>query len=484
MADAGPMKIRLEQASSHVAALPSWKAIAPVALAWSVGLLVTIPLLWTPSLGFAYRNPSLHLVLNTADACVALLAAYLVYGRFVRERRREDALLAQGFVLLAIAGLGAAALEAVAGREGENLSLWLPLALRTVAALMIVGAALSGRWSPRPLPRRVVLLVPLIIVGIVGVTVWEVRGFLPLGLDEAYIPGSSAHPMFASHPLVWIAQLFAALCFFVASVGFARRAGRVDDEMLRWLGPACVIAGFARVHYALFPSLYSDWIYTGDLLRTAFYVLLLIGSTREIRQYWAAQTRFAVEDDRRRLARELHDGVIQELSYIRSESTGLPAHITAAQLITRACDTALDEARAAVHALGRVTPEQLSFTLHRAAAEVAERYGAQLEVDLDDRVSADSDQRHALMRITREAVGNAVRHGKARNVRVALRQGEGANDRTLTIEDDGTGFDVSSTLAHSSGYGLTSMRERARSLPGRLDVEAEPGAGSVVRVTW
>lgn len=482
MADAGPMKIRPKQAPFHSAALRQWEALAPVAIAWSIGILVTLPLLWTPFLDFGYRNPSLHLVLNTADACVALLAAYLVYGRFVRGRRREDALLAQGFVLLAIAGLGAAASEAVASRASESLSLWIPLALRTVAALMIVGAALSGRRSSRRLPRRVVLLVPLVVVSVFGLTLWETRELLPNGLDEAYVPGSSTQPMFASHPLVWSAQILAASCFFMASIAFARKAGRADDELLRWLGPACVLAGFARIHYALYPSLYSDWIYTGDVLRTGFYVLLLIGSTREIRQYWAAQARFAVADDRRRLARELHDGVIQELTYIRSESKSLPSHIRAAQLITRACDTALDEARAAVHALGRVTPEQLSLTVHRAAAEVAERYGAQLEVDLDDGVSADPDQQHALMRITREAVGNAVRHGKARNVRVALHQDD--RDRVLTIEDDGNGFDVPSTLASNSGYGLTSMRERTRSLPGRFDVEAEPGVGSVVRVTW
>ena len=74
----------------------------------------------------------------------------------------------------------------------------------------------------------------------------------------------------------------------------------------------------------LFPSLYTDWLYTGDFLRTGAYLLLLIGAVSEIQHYWHVQAELAVLDDRRRLARELHDGVIQELAYIKSEGRALP----------------------------------------------------------------------------------------------------------------------------------------------------------------
>jgi signal transduction histidine kinase len=135
-----------------------------------------------------------------------------------------------------------------------------------------------------------------------------------------------------------------------------------------------------------------------------------------------------------------------------------------------------------VHALGRPEDEPLGFVLHRTARELADRFKVNLEIDVDDSITADSDQRHALMRITREAVSNAVRHGDAHRVQVRLlREGE---QRQLAISDDGKGFDVDRAFAHGSGYGLISMRDRARSLPGSFSLDAECGRGSLVTVKW
>jgi signal transduction histidine kinase len=269
---------------------------------------------------------------------------------------------------------------------------------------------------------------------------------------------------------------------FVASIAFALQSSRREDELLRWLGPAFALAAFARVNYLLFPSLYTDWLYTGDLLRTGAYLLMLVGASRELRQYWDAQSRAAVLEDRRRVARELHDGLIQELAYIRSESYALPADLPAGDRIIAACDRGLDEARAAVQALGRPSDEPLGFVLHRAARELANRYQVDLDVEVDNTIDVQPEQQHALMRITREAVSNAVRHGKAERVQVQLtRRGE---LRQLVIQDNGKGFDVKRAVADNSGYGLLSMRDRAQALPGTFDVDAKQGSGSLVTVTW
>jgi signal transduction histidine kinase len=156
--------------------------------------------------------------------------------------------------------------------------------------------------------------------------------------------------------------------------------------------------------------------------------------------------------------------------------------VIAGERITTACDRALDEARTAVQALGRPGDEPLGLVLQRAAEELARRYQVDLDVDLDDAVDARPHQRHALVRIVREAVSNAVRHGRARRICVQL-SSDLAGSR-LAVRDDGTGFDVAAVTAGSGGYGLTSMRERARALPGSFEVRAEPGTGSVVTVRW
>ena len=448
---------------------------------WSAGLVTTALVAWSPYLLFGYHSPSLHLVLDSVDACVALLLTYLLYGRFVRTRALRDLLLAEGLLLLALAGLG---LTVLVGRLDSPLpstfGVWSALTVRVCGAALIGAASLMGsrpvgpRWS-----RRLVGL-PLALLVVALSVLWVLRADLAIAVSETP-PASALRPVITGHPLLLVGQGFTAVCFFVASVGFTRRAGQRADELLRWLGPACALAGFARVNYCLFPSLYGGWVYTGDLLRTVAYLVLLVGAGREVGQYWSASARVAVLEDRRRLARELHDGVLQELGYIRAEASSMPGSAVPRRHIVDACDRALDEARAAVEALGHGPEEPLSSLLHRAARDVAERQGGHVVVDLDDSVDAEQLQRHALARITREAVSNAIRHGAAKRIQVTLERDPAG--RRLVVCDDGRGFNVG-TASKGTGYGMTSMRERALGLPGSLEIDSCPGRGTIVVVMW
>ncbi|GAB2766242.1 hypothetical protein GCM10027039_29040 [Terrabacter koreensis] len=458
--------------------------LVPTAVGWGIGFAVTAAILGTPYLLFAYHNPDLHLILDSLDTAIALLVAYLLVGRYKRTERLQDLLLADGLLLLAVAGIGMTLVLDLVGLADGRADIWLPVVLRVVGAAFVLSASMAGRRRAVGGTARVLKALPwaFILVGL-GV-VWAVHDSLPVALSQTP-PASAQRPVIAGHLGLLVAHALTAACFAAASVFFtvpSRSLADGRDELLRWLGPTCALAAFARLNYVLFPSLYSDWLYTGDLLRTASYAVLLVGATREISKYWNAQARAAVLEDRRRLARELHDGVIQELAYIRSETHTAVAVPDDRERMVAACDRALDEARAAVDALGRSSDEPLGFALHRAARQVAERYDADLEVELDDSVHADDDQRHALIRITREAVSNAIRHGRSGRVRLRLERNE--QTRRLLVEDEGRGFDPGAVRSHTTGYGLTSMQERAGALRGSVSIDSAPGRGTTVAVTW
>jgi signal transduction histidine kinase len=90
----------------------------------------------------------------------------------------------------------------------------------------------------------------------------------------------------------------------------------------------------------------------------------------------------------------------------------------------------------------------------------------------------------ALYRIVQEAITNALRHSRARRIRVAVERCNGAV--VATVSDDGIGFDVAAVLEHEEedqGLGLFGMKERADYVGGRVEVASRPGTGTTVRAT-
>jgi len=440
-------------------------------------------ILWAPFDVISYHNPSLHPAMDSVQACVALAAAGVIHGRFVRRRLLQDLFFAQGLVLIAAAKLSMAyvAEQPVAALPAESLDIWFGVSLRVVGILVIVAAALlTGRVATRTVPWYAVIAFPVAVIVAVASVLWLVRSQLPFAL--AGVLGAAAAQPLDAHPLLIAAHAVGAAGLAFASIAFAVQSRRHGNELTRWLAPSCALGAFAQVNYALVPTVFTDWFHVGNILGVGSSLLLLLGAIGEFRRASNSHIEVALRNDRLRLAREIHDGVIQELSYIRLESQSIAGDPECRRHIVGACDRALDEARSAVQSLGCASDELLSSNLHRALAELAERYHFQLVVDLDDSIAVDSEQQHALTRISREAVSNAIHHGMATRVQVRLSQSAGR--RELTIEDDGTGFDVPSASAAGLGYGLVSMRERARALPGSLDIASEAGAGSQVTVQW
>jgi signal transduction histidine kinase len=266
----------------------------------------------------------------------------------------------------------------------------------------------------------------------------------------------------------------------LAALGFARRARPDDDELVLWMVPGAVCIAFAHVGYLLFPPAPASWVHIGDIFRALFCLVVLVGVVRWIRGYWRDLAATAVAEERRRIARELHDGLAQELALIRRRTPWLARQREAAEAreIIAATERALDESRRAIHGLRRSRDEPLERVLAREAQQLTAGTRAQVSLDLARGVELQPDVQENLVRIAREAVANAARHGGAATIRVELVQ---ASPLRMRVVDDGVGFDAARGSV-GGGYGLPSMRERAAAIGADLTLRSLPGRGTEVLV--
>jgi signal transduction histidine kinase len=199
---------------------------------------------------------------------------------------------------------------------------------------------------------------------------------------------------------------------------------------------------------------------------------------------WAAHQKLeqqATAEERRRIARELHDGLAHELAFIASKtrrSDNFQESLDVRQLAD-AADRALDEARRAITVLSAAQPQSLSCAVAQTAEDLGERLELAVHLDLAQDIDIAGDVTENLLRILREAMTNAAQHGASRQVHVRLERADGLR---LVVEDDGCGFDpLDASL--SNGFGLMSMRERAESIGGLLNLDSDPARGTRVEVT-
>lgn len=460
-------------------------ALRPVNLtfvtAFTAGAL-TLLISVLPWIEFAYRSPSAHVALETTAALTGLVAAYLIAGRYRETGTTSDLVLAAALAILAGTNLFFGALpDAFPTSRPESFFTWARVAGSLVGAAAFAAAAFS---PTRPLrrPRRAAVVAAAAVLALLAaiaifVAVYAER--LPIGLDPGSTPQAATWADPIGHPAILAAQLSAGLLFALAAVGFTRRVA-TGNGLMRIFAAAATLGAFARLNYFLYPSLYSEWIYTGDVFRLCFYLMLLVGVARELSRYQHTLADAALLEERRRLARDLHDGLAQELAFILGQTRALLRRMPERQLelVCTAAERALAESREAITALTTTSDEPLEDVVAETAREVTERTGAALDLDLAPGIVASVEKRQALVRVAREAVTNAVRHGGASRVTVRL-----ANDDRLSLRivDNGRGFDPSAAV-RSGGFGLTSMRERAQALGGRFQIRSQEGKGTEVEV--
>ena len=192
----------------------------------------------------------------------------------------------------------------------------------------------------------------------------------------------------------------------------------------------------------------------------------------------------AIVEDRERIARDLHDSVIQDLFAVGLGLQGVAERVqdtgAAATL-----DDAVDRLDAAVEAL-RTYIFQLKEThsakpglddrLQELVSRMGSAYPSSVRLELDVVPIEDEKLEDQIVSIVTEALSNALRHSEAPLVNVKVRVDDSL---LIRIQDNGVGFDP---LTPTKGMGLANIRERAASLGGRVTVDSETGDGSVVKI--
>ena len=209
-------------------------------------------------------------------------------------------------------------------------------------------------------------------------------------------------------------------------------------------------------------------------------------------QRLSARLVHAQEEERRRIARELHDAVGQALSAVKVEllvaERTLERLAPGTNLLQDAqviADSALHSVRNLSHLLHPSALDDLGLVaaLDSYLAEYSKRYGIAIafrHAGLVSRQSAEVER--AVYRIVQEALTNVAHHAKARNARVALTAE--SDMLRVTVNDDGAGFDVSDAEqpGRRRGLGLLSIRERALQLGGAVSVSSRLGDGTTIQV--
>jgi signal transduction histidine kinase len=257
----------------------------------------------------------------------------------------------------------------------------------------------------------------------------------------------------------------------------------------------------SQIQFAVVPPSYFGLVSAGDILRVAFYVAVVLvfdadtlSTLRELRlsrskveELREAETTQAVLEERSRLAREIHDGLAQELWLAKLRFGRLLKAVGGeraeldheAAALSAAIDSAIAEARLAVIAMN-VRPGQ-SHDLEAALARYVQDVTERLDMPVAFKVERPAPPLsvHAseqILRAVHEALHNVRKHAEASSATVVLGGAEGLV--RVSVSDDGRGLQPG---AMSKGYGLTNMRERVEALGGQLLVES-PGWGTRIVV--
>ena len=420
-------------------------------------------------------NPAARAALESTISLSALLSAGLLVAHYGQTRRLTDLLLLSAVLALLVGDFVFRSAPALTGDVGFELRGAPAFAWELIASMMLAAAAFAPGKPIRGLARGLVAL------ALMGFLATVILGDLLVDVDgpssTAAVVERTGVASAASHPVAAAMTIITAALLVVAGLAFlhGRRDARLEDRLLA--GAAFFLAG-AVLQYLAMPVVATDWVTPRDGLRLAAYLLVVASAFARYMRIREDQARAAITSERERIARDLHDGLAQDLACIATQSQRLDVRLGPNHPLLLATRHALVASRGAITDLWASAAPSTEAALRLIADELEHRYSLQVRVRIEPEngLSGERDLepliREHVIRIAREAIVNAAVHGMARRVDVVLLRREG--DLLLRVSDDGRGI---GDPGHN-GFGLRTMHARAAALGGSLTAHRRTDGGT------
>lgn len=391
----------------------------------------------------------------------------------------------------------------------RNQSLFVELVFYIFISLLLGGLAVSSALGLFPLIPFSLKLVYVLLVGAhiglywLNLKYYQNRRwfFLYYVLQTILIVAIASFPLRGDGMRISIVGS-TATCLVGEALGLWGNTRRSLGIILFYAGLAVVLL-FFRVDRDILGSAVATVLVNGTFIVLLMIVLNQQFAEREKAQELAERLESAnaklaasaariealtLQNERQRMARELHDTLAQGVSGLVLQLEAVKAHLASNrteragtivdQALARARST-LDESRAAIDDL-RAAPLDLAASVRAEVDRFSQAAGipCQLDIVLDGNVRSKEVAGHVLS-VLGEMLMNVTRHAQAR--RVNIRYSVLGGQLELEVHDDGQGFDPDREIG-SGHYGLLGMRERARLMGGTLTVESNAGSGTRARL--
>jgi signal transduction histidine kinase len=427
--------------------------------------------------------------LETGIVLLGLIGVGLLAGRLNRTRQRRDLLLLAALATVVLTDFAFAELPLLGiGRAaGADDYGWLGCMLVAAVAFAAVAVVPDRRiLSGKPRSLGIVAIAGLGTVVLAELFDLASGSRTHGALHQAGVATTLHDPLAGALVLISGGLLLVAGAAFLYRIGSvnADAAGRANPGAWLMAGACFLLAADVLQHLAA-PAAAVDWVTPGDGLRVAAYGMLLAVALRRYVRTGQETARAALTEEREWIARDLHDGLAQDLAFIGIQAQALESQLGPEHPLMLAARSALAVSRGMIVDLAARSTPTTAAALRLVAAELELRFRVHVHVTVvadtgqgGPREPAPAEREH-LVRIAREAITNAVQHGGATHVNVVLDCQ--ASDQLLLVSDNGSGI-TQSALKANGGFGLPAMQARAASLGGRLRTQPGEDGGTRLEV--